>query len=270
MVTANKSLLAERKGPDLFATARREGVSASRFEASLRRGDPLYHRADLRADGQPHRCDVRHPQRHVQLHPHGDDHRRQELCSGACRGAAGGLCRGGPDVGRLGGKTRRRSWRSSRRWRSGCSIVGDDVHAVGVDGLELKDIGFRRRAGATTSNCLAIAERWPGQQVGEHRRAAMLHQEGRIARTGRRLLQRAVGPRPCGGAHALLRSGGRPTADRQRRGQRPAWHRQRLGHRGFLEPQPHARPHQARAYPRSRRHRERVLPADGDGSTSPA
>ena len=70
VVTANKALLAKH-GTEIFAARMNNGVMVA-FEAAVAGGVPIIKALREGLDGQSHRVDRRHHQRHFQLHPLGD------------------------------------------------------------------------------------------------------------------------------------------------------------------------------------------------------
>ncbi len=160
VVTANKSLLAAH-GPALFATARQHNVSIA-FEASCGGGIPCV--TALTCGLMANRMDGLYG-----------------ILNGTCNYILTEMTAGGKtyeqalkeaqDAGfaeadptlDVSGADAAQKLAILASLAFGVKIEGDDVHAVGVDGLDLKDIAFGDELGFDVK-LLAIAERWPGEK----------------------------------------------------------------------------------------------------------
>ena len=160
VVTANKSLLAT-KGPDLFATARRHGVSIA-FEASCGGGIPCV--TALTTGLMANRIDALFG-----------------ILNGTCNYILTEMTTGGKAYAQalkeaqeagfaeadptldVSGADAAQKLAILASLAFGVQIAGDDVHAIGVDGLDLKDIAFGDEMGYDIK-LLAIAERWPNSK----------------------------------------------------------------------------------------------------------
>jgi homoserine dehydrogenase len=161
LVTANKSLLAAH-GADLFAAARRHGVSIA-FEASCGGGIPCV--TALTCGLMANRIDGLFG-----------------ILNGTCNyiltemTSAGktyaqalkeaqdaGFAEADPTLD-VSGADAAQKLAILASLAFGVRVTGDDVPAIGVDGLGLKDIRFGDELGYDVK-LLAIAERWPGEQL---------------------------------------------------------------------------------------------------------
>lgn len=160
VVTANKSLLAER-GADLFATARRHGVSVA-FEASCGGGIPcvtalccglMANRIDAMFGILNGTCNYIL----TEMTKAGKSY-EQALAEAQ----AAGFAEADPTLDVSGADTAQKlAILASLAF--GVKIAGSDVPAIGVDGLDLMDIRFGEELGYDIK-LLAIAERWPGEK----------------------------------------------------------------------------------------------------------
>ena len=160
VVTANKSLLATH-GADLFATARRHDVSVA-FEASCGGGIPCV--TALTCGLMANRI-----------------HALFGILNGTCNYILTEMTSGGKTYAQalaeaqdagfaeadptldVSGADAAQKLAILASLAFGVRIVGQDVHATGVDGLDLKDIAFGAELGYDVK-LLAIAERWPGEK----------------------------------------------------------------------------------------------------------
>lgn len=160
VVTANKSLLAA-KGPDLFATARRHDVSIA-FEASCGGGIPCV--TALTTGLMANRIDALFGILNgtcnyilTEMTTNG-----KTYATALAEAQEAGFAEADPTLD-VSGQDAAQKLAILASLAFGVQITGDDVHAIGVDGLDLKDIGFGDELGLDIK-LLAIAERWPGSK----------------------------------------------------------------------------------------------------------
>ncbi len=116
VVTANKELMAAC-GPEIWDRAIRAGINLA-MEASVCGRHPHPRRAARRHLRRPRHGALRHPQRHLQLHPHRDGKARRAARDGAGGGAARWATPKPIPAPISTASTRAPSWRSWRPWRS--------------------------------------------------------------------------------------------------------------------------------------------------------
>lgn len=160
VVTANKSLLAE-KGPDLFATARRHDVCIA-FEASCGGGIPCV--TALTTGLMANRIDalfgiLNGTCNYILTEMTGSGKTYDEALAEA---QAAGFAEADPTLD-VSGQDAAQKLAILASLAFGVRITGDDVHAIGVDGLDLKDISLGDEMGYDIK-LLAIAERWPNSK----------------------------------------------------------------------------------------------------------
>lgn len=160
VVTANKSLLAA-KGPDLFATARRHDVSIA-FEASCGGGIPCV--TALTTGLMANRIDALFGILNgtcnyilTEMTTNG-----KTYATALAEAQEAGFAEADPTLD-VSGVDAAQKLAILASLAFGVRITGDDVHAIGVDGLDLKDITLGDEMGYDIK-LLAIAERWPGSK----------------------------------------------------------------------------------------------------------
>lgn len=160
VVTANKSLLAA-KGPDLFATARRHDVAIA-FEASCGGGIPCV--TALTTGLMANRIDALFGILNgtcnyilTEMTTNG-----KSYAQALAEAQEAGFAEADPTLD-VSGADAAQKLAILASLAFGVQITGDDVHAIGVDGLDLKDIAFGDELGLDIK-LLAIAERWPGSK----------------------------------------------------------------------------------------------------------
>ena len=123
VVTANKELMAacgpETVGPR-HSRRRQRGHGGQRL-----RRHPHPRGAARGHLGRPRGGPLRHSERHLQLHPHGDGKARRAARNGAGRGAVAGLCGGRPE------RRYRRLRRALQAGAAGGAGVRREDHALG-------------------------------------------------------------------------------------------------------------------------------------------
>ena len=159
VVTANKSLLAE-KGADLFATARRHDVSIA-FEASCGGGVPCVTALTCglmanRIDGLFGILNGTCNYILTEMTTNG-----KSYAEALAEAQEAGFAEADPTLD-VSGADAAQKLAILASLAFGVKIDGGDVPTIGVDGLELKDIGFGDELGYDVK-LLAIAERWPGE-----------------------------------------------------------------------------------------------------------
>ncbi|MEM9346994.1 MAG: homoserine dehydrogenase [Planctomycetota bacterium] len=160
VVTANKSLLAA-KGPELFATARASGASIG-FEASCGGGIPCV--TALTTGLMANRIDalfgiLNGTCNYILTEMTGSG---KTYAQALAEAQEAGFAEADPTLD-VSGQDAAQKLAILASLAFGVQITGDDVHAIGVDGLDLKDIGFGDELGLDIK-LLAIAERWPGSK----------------------------------------------------------------------------------------------------------
>ena len=160
VVTANKSLLAE-KGADIFAAARRHNVSVA-FEASCGGGIPCV--TALTCGLMANRIDglfgILNGTCNYILTEMTESGKTYDQALREAQDA--GFAEADPTLDVSGADAAQKlSILASLAF--GVRIEGKDVPTTGVDGLDLKDVGFGAELGYDIK-LLAIAERWPGEQ----------------------------------------------------------------------------------------------------------
>lgn len=160
VVTANKSLLAS-KGPELFATARDHNVSIA-FEASCGGGIPCV--TALTNGLMANRVDALFGILNGTC-----NYILSEMTSGGksyalalAEAQEAGFAEADPTLD-VSGADAAQKLAILASLAFGVQITGEDVHSIGVDGLDLKDIAFGDELGMDIK-LLAIAERWPGSR----------------------------------------------------------------------------------------------------------
>ena len=123
VVTANKELMAAC-GPEIWDRAIRAGINLA-MEASVCGGIPIHAVLREGISGDRVHGPLRHPQRHLQLHPHRDGEAQRAARHRARRSAAPGICRGRPE--------RRYRWlrRALQAGAAGGAGVRREDHALG-------------------------------------------------------------------------------------------------------------------------------------------
>ena len=153
---------------------RPQGRAGGLLRGGGRRRRADHPRARREPRGEPGDGDPGHPQRHVELHPHGDGRARHELRRGARRGPA---ARATPRP------TRRSTWTaatpptSSRSWprsRSASPRSRTRSSGSGIDSIDAMDIRFADELGYTIK---LLAEAWAGRAATAERqsRTVALH-----------------------------------------------------------------------------------------------
>lgn len=160
VVTANKSLLAA-KGADLFATARRHGVCIA-FEASCGGGIPCV--TALTTGLMANRIDalfgiLNGTCNYILTEMTGSG---KTYAQALAEAQEAGFAEADPTLD-VSGQDAAQKLAILASLAFGVRITGEDVHAVGVDGLDLKDITLGDEMGYDIK-LLAIAERWPGSK----------------------------------------------------------------------------------------------------------
>ncbi|MBX2851704.1 MAG: homoserine dehydrogenase [Phycisphaeraceae bacterium] len=160
VVTANKSLLAA-KGPELFAVARDHGVSIA-FEASCGGGIPcvtamttglMANRIDALFGILNGTCN------YILTEMTGSG---KTYAQALAEAQEAGFAEADPALD-VSGQDAAQKLAILASLAFGVRITGDDVHAIGVDGLDLEDITLGDEMGYDIK-LLAIAERWPGSK----------------------------------------------------------------------------------------------------------
>ncbi|MEO0475118.1 MAG: homoserine dehydrogenase [Planctomycetota bacterium] len=160
VITANKSLLAAQ-GPDLFAIARTSGVSIA-FEASCGGGIPCV--TALTTGLMANRIDalfgiLNGTCNYILTEMTGNGKTYAQALSEA---QEAGFAEADPTLD-VSGQDAAQKLAILASLAFGVKITEDDVHAIGVDGLDLKDIALGDEMGYDIK-LLAIAERWPGSK----------------------------------------------------------------------------------------------------------
>jgi len=160
VVTANKSMLAE-KGPELFATARQNGVAIG-FEASCGGGIPCV--TALTCGLMANRIDslfgiLNGTCNYILTEMTSAG---KSYAQALCEAQEAGFAEADPRLD-VSGADAAQKLAVLASLAFGVKIAGSDVPTIGVDTLDLKDIGFGEELGYDVK-LLAIAERWPGEK----------------------------------------------------------------------------------------------------------
>ena len=118
-------------GPEIWDRAIHAGINLA-MEASVCGGIPIHAVLREGISGDRVQALLRHPERHLQLHPHRDGEARRAACDRAGRGAAAGIRRGRSERRRRRLSTRARSWCILAALAFGEKITPSDIFMEGI------------------------------------------------------------------------------------------------------------------------------------------